>query len=140
MVPCVILQCYCLPIPLSLLKYNIEVHFTRRYFCSDKYLLEVAIELSFSRCSAPLGQSTGTSSSGRQSSFSSSGTVSNVILGQSTVFSLFSERRFFNEFIKILGCFTTQRVGRRIMNLLGALKRETPTMKKLVFLHLHSSY
>jgi len=53
------------------------------------------------KCSAPLGMSTGASgtSSRPSSSSSSSGTVSNVVLGQS--------------------CFTTKRVGRRVMNLLG---------------------
>jgi len=51
------------------------------------------------KCSAPLGMSTGSTGSGRQSSSFTSGSVSNVVLGQS--------------------CFTTKRVGRRIMNLLG---------------------
>jgi len=51
------------------------------------------------KCSAPLGMSTGSTGSGRQTSSFTSGSVSNVILGQS--------------------CFTTKRVGRRIMNLLG---------------------
>ncbi|GAU92347.1 hypothetical protein RvY_04440 [Ramazzottius varieornatus] len=67
---------------------------------SDK---NYALIQSGNKCSAPLGMSTGSSSSKSSllssSSSSSTGTPSNIILGQS--------------------CFTTTRVARRIMNLLG---------------------
>lgn len=65
---------------------------------SDK---NYAMIQSGNKCSAPLGMASGSSTSktSLSSSSSSTGTPSNIILGQS--------------------CFTTQRVARRIMNLLG---------------------
>jgi len=70
------------------------------------------------KCSAPLGMSTGSTGSGRQSSSFTSGSVSNVVLGQS--------------------CFTTKRVGRRIMNLLG-IPHETSRPDRDQFVEINMS-